>query len=233
MNTDYEDFLKRLREERVSISLSQLELGQALRMTQSHYSKVELGTRRLSYYEMQYLCELNMDMYYIFSGTKSDTEMKCSFVECSFEELVCYLEVVCSVIMCLKETGRLKLTAEMLKRIRNIQYVIMPSEKQKTIFSKLRRTLGYSQMKMANILGVDVKKLRGMEKGKILPDSEIIWRLSEWFCIPYALFLKDKRFLVSEINYLLKIIEENKRNAILNGIEIFHGIIQCDTREIK
>lgn len=46
-------------------------MGRILRMNQSHYSKVEHGRRRFTYYETQYLCEADIDSYYIFTGKGS------------------------------------------------------------------------------------------------------------------------------------------------------------------
>lgn len=70
MNAKYQSFCERLKEERLRLELSQVEIGQILRMSQSHYSKIELGTRRLTYYETQCLSETNADVYYIFTGEK-------------------------------------------------------------------------------------------------------------------------------------------------------------------
>lgn len=47
----YSHFTERLKEERKRVGLSQNETAQKLKMSQSHYSKVELAKRRLSFYE--------------------------------------------------------------------------------------------------------------------------------------------------------------------------------------
>lgn len=222
MSATYQSFREKLKEERLRLELSQLEIGQILRMSQSHYSKVELGTRRLSYYEIQYLCETKVDVYYIFTGEKCKIEMNNILLKYTFEELKCYLEILCALLMCLHRNNRITLSADMHKKIENIQYALMPCEKDKTIFYKLRRSLNYNQIKMADLLEVDVKKLRSMESGKVLPDSEIIWRLSETFYIPYALLLKDKEGLVCEISCLLQLIDESKRKDVLESIKSIH-----------
>ena len=67
MSKDYADVLERLKEERERHKISQEEMGQLMRMTQSHYSKAELGKKRFSYYEMMYLCDSALDLYYIYS----------------------------------------------------------------------------------------------------------------------------------------------------------------------
>lgn len=222
MSATYQKFHERLKEQRLLMELSQLEISQFLRMSQSHYSKAELGKRRLSYYEIQCLCETKLNVYYIFTGEKCKIELQDFFSECTFEEIECYLEILCVLLMYLYKNNMIMLSANMYKRIENIQYVLVPCKKGKTIFYKLRRALNYNQMKMANLLEVDIKKLRSMESGKVLPDSEIIWRLSEIFYIPYALLLKDKKGLVCEISCLLNLIDERRRKDILDSIKSIH-----------
>ena len=71
MSISYKDALQRLIEERYRMSLSQMEMSHLLRMDQSNYSKVELGFRRLSYSELEHLCESDADVHYIYTGLKS------------------------------------------------------------------------------------------------------------------------------------------------------------------
>lgn len=225
MSISYQRFHERLKEERLRMNLSQLEIGQVLRMSQSHYSKVELGKRRLSYYELQCLCETKADVYYIFTGEKCEIEWNSFFLECTLEELKCYLELLCILLMCLHKDKRIMLSDNMYKKLEHVQYVLMPYKKGKTIFYKLRRALNYNQIKMADLLKVDVKKLRSMESGKTLPDSEIICQLLEVFQIPYALVLNDKQGLVYELCCLLKFVDKDKRKDVLEGMESIHKLL--------
>ena len=48
MCTKYQDFLDKLKEERISRKWTQLQMGQKLRMTQSHYSKAEMAVGSLT-----------------------------------------------------------------------------------------------------------------------------------------------------------------------------------------
>lgn len=60
--------LKRLIEERKRLGLSQQEMAHLVYITQSNYSKVEKGLHRLSYEELKYLSNANVDIFYIFTG---------------------------------------------------------------------------------------------------------------------------------------------------------------------
>lgn len=223
MSTEYQKFCERLKEERVRMSLSQMEISRLLRMTQSHYSKAELGKRRLSYYEIQCLCETNVDVYYVFTGERcQQNEDESFFMESTVEELKSYLEIVCILYLSLFKANILTSSGGKYKKIENIQYALMPCKKGKTIFYKLRRALNYNQKKMAELMKVDVKKLRGMESGKILPDSEIMCQIMDVFSIPYALILNDKKGLICEINSLLGLMEESKRKDVLEGMKFIH-----------
>ena len=223
MSMEYQKFCVRLKEERMRASLSQMEISGLLRMTQSHYSKTELGKRRLSYYEIQCLCETSVDVYYVFTGERGIQIEADSFLwKSTVEELKSYLEVLCILYMSLFKANILTLSSDNYKKVENIRYALMPCKKGKTIFYKLRRALNYNQKKMAEFMKVDVKKLRGMESGKILPDSEIMCQMLAVFSIPYALLLNDKNGLICEINCLLGLMEECKRKDVLEGMKFIH-----------
>ena len=165
MSMEYQEFCDRLKEERMRLSLSQMEISRLLRMTQSNYSKVELGKRRLSYYEIQYLCETNVDVYYVFTGERGhQVEVENLFGNITVEETKRNLELLCVLYGSLYKANKLTSSGDDCKKIENIRYALMPCEKGKTIFYKLRRALNYSQKEMAELMKVDPKKLRDMER---------------------------------------------------------------------
>ena len=223
MSMKYEKFCKRLKEERTRACLSQMELSGLLRMTQSHYSKVEKCKRRLSYYEIQYLCETEIDVYYVFTGKRrQQIEEDSFFLKSTVEELKSYLAMLCILYMSLSKANKLTLSDDDYKKIENIQYALIPAKRGKTIFFKLRYGLNYDQRKMAELMKVDKKKLRSMEYGRVMPDSELLCHAMDVFSIPYALFLNDKKGLICEISYLLGLVEESKRKNVLEGMKLFH-----------
>lgn len=223
MSMEYQKFCDRLKEERIGLSFSQMEISSLLRMTQSHYSKAELGKRRLSYYEIQCLCETEVDVYYVFTGERcQQIEADGFFLESTVEELKSYLEIICILYMSLSKVNNITLSSDDYKKIENIQYALMQRKKGKTIFYKLRRALSYNQKKMAELMKVDIKKLRSMECGKVLPDSEIMCQMLDVFSIPYALLLNDKNGLICEISYLLGLVEESKQKDVLEGMKFIH-----------
>lgn len=216
MRPEYQDFCNQLKEERQRLSLSQMEISALLNMNQSHYSKAELGKRVLSYCELQNLCKTEVDTYYVFTGKREQPiEVESFFMESTVKELKRYLAFLCMLDASIYQSKKNTSPYDNDKKVRNIQFALMPAERGKTVFFKLRYGLNYNQTKMADFLRVDIKKLRGLENGKILPDGDLLCQMLDLFKISYALFLNDKNGLICEINYLLDIIKEDKREDVI------------------
>lgn len=224
-NAGYEDFLARLREERLRLGLSQDDIGRLLRMTQSHYSKAELGTRRFTYYELQCLCDTDVDVFYLFTGRRFESLSDENMKKKPMNELVFYMSSLCNLILYLDKDDEIALSEDDRKKIRYIQYSQIRTGNSKTGLFWLRTILDYNQAKMAELLGVDVKKLRNLEAGKLLPDSEIIWRISEDFGVPYVLMVRDKKGMMSQISELMELVDYPKRASMFRCLQFVNGIL--------
>lgn len=217
----YDSVLKRLKEERMRLSWSQKEMSQCVRMNQSNYSKVELGLRRMNFHELKYLCESDADVHYIYTAHKSTGQYTEFFKLCSYSELTCFMGIIYSVALLRYREA----PTEQWKRIwEKVKYVPLIEGNQGTdnIFLVVRRSINCQQKKMADMLGVDVKKLRDLENGRNLPDSELLSRLYELFHIPPAAILKDKKCLANEISILLDMMDVRNRELIFDLIKTIH-----------
>ena len=224
MNISYQNVLERLKEERLNKQLSQLEMGQIMRMSQSHYSKAELGTRRFSYYETQYLCDSEVDSFFIFTGKRCTGRYKYIRETCSYDELEKLFYVLCLSLEYLCINCQENKWQAMYQDIRYIKYVIVLDKKNNNIFFNLRRSLGYNQHEMSKMLNVDIKKLRDLENGRVLPDSEIIWSMYRIYNIPPALFVKSRRDLASTIDDLLSAVEPELATFFFSYLEQLHEL---------
>lgn len=147
----YDNVLKRLREERQRLAWSQKEMSQCVRMSQSNYSKVEIGLRRLNYSELKYLCESDIDVYYIYTAQRSSGQYINFFKQCSYFELRCFLGVIYSIAMLEYRNT----TTEQWRNILNkIKYVALIEENKSNnnIFLVLRRSINCQQKKWHNRL---------------------------------------------------------------------------------
>ena len=223
MCTKYNDVLKRLVEERTRLTWSKKEMSQHMRMNQSNYHKAELGLRRLSYYELEHLYEAGADVYYIYTGQRSSGKYSDFFCRCSYSELLCFLNVLYSIaLMHYKEES-----AENWKEIlANLKYFSLKEKNQhlSNIFLILRHSMGLQQKKMAEKLGVDVKKLRDLETGRKMPDSELLSRLYESFNISPAVVFENKKGLESEIAVSIEKLSMEDKEQVFEIITLLHNM---------
>ncbi|MBQ9990046.1 MAG: transcriptional regulator [Lachnospiraceae bacterium] len=221
----YDLFVKRLKEERERAKLTQKEAAAKLRMSESHYSKAEAARRRLSFFETKYLCETDLDSFYIFTKKRVDHGDVQFLSECDYAELLCHYDIVCMAMIRQGRKMAGSLDREDKRVIEYCRYLLAAEVTDKTILKKHRQYRDCNQHQMAGLLGVDSKKLRDLERGKLLPDSELIWQMSSRLDIPYFLVLKDKNGLLSEICYWLKRMEPGSRNMVLEIMQKYHGTL--------
>lgn len=79
---------------------------------------------------------------------------------------------------------------------------------------------------MAEILDVDVKKVRNLEYGKKYPDSELIWKASEELGLPFALILDDEDGLRAEVAHFAELIGVDARGKMLERLKIIYDMIR-------
>ncbi|MDE6129132.1 MAG: transcriptional regulator [Lachnospiraceae bacterium] len=225
MNESYQNVLQRLKEERTRKKWSQEQISRQLRMSQSHYSKVELGKRRFTYYEVQYLYGLEVDAHYIFTGQKSGTEQEIFFADCDYRELNFYMHILAYVAEYLYMVRRLDKWETVYKELKYIGYITAPDRMNDNSLFTLRRAVECSQQKMAEKLGVDIKKVRSMENGESLPDSEILWNLYQFFHIPPAVFIKSERGMICALGCILDMLGKENREHAMTVVESFRSVI--------
>lgn len=223
MSTDYTAVLQRLREERIEHGMSQKELGGLLRITQGHYSKAEHAVKRFTYYEVKALADTELDLYYIYTGRRVGGKYSRLFECCSYRELICYLNMTASLFVCMYEEQKLDLGQDFYRQLSCVKYITGVEDRHSgTIFTPVRQMEKKTQCGIAEQLGMDVKKYRELERGSILPDSELIWKLYALYRVPPALVLKDAKGVGSQIEYFLEKVQSGRNDIIHRYFRLLH-----------
>lgn len=227
MDSQYQNVLRRLREEREKWNLTQRLLCYRMKMLQSHYSRAETGSKRFSYYEIKGLCTSDVDVLYVFTGKKaSDGEELSELRECGPEELMCYLNVLYALAKTAKTVDKKKTAFETIQeQLEYIQCEGGNSGTRNNIFYCVRIRKELTQQKMADLLGVDIKKLRELENGRILPDSEMIWKMYDLFKVSPAFILEDAKGLWKELNCALNLLEDDDRKIVVRILKDMHNLL--------
>ena len=227
MDSKYQNVLRRLREEREKLNLTQRLLCYRMKMLQSHYSRAETGSKRFSYYEIKGLCTSDVDVLYVFTGKKAlDGEELSELQECGPEELMCYLNTLYALARTAKTVNKKKTVFETIReQLEYIQCENGSCGTKNNIFYCVRIRKDLTQQKMAELLGVDIKKLRELENGRILPDSEMIWKMYDLFQVSPAFILEDTKGLWKELNYALNLLEDDDREIVVRILTDMHKLL--------
>lgn len=222
MGEDYGKALNRLEDERLEYKITQGKMGKMLKMTQSHYYKAANGEKRFGYYELQAMCNSELDVYHIFTGKRSSRKdyFDASFWEADYEQLLVCLKIIHMVAGANKRGGaEAKEWERIFKDTHYIEYALYIIAEEQNVFKAVRTYKGIKQMEMADELAMDVKKLRALESNHILPDSELIFKMYSIYSVSPALFLKDAKCLKNEICYLVDSVGENVRQNLLTCVK--------------
>ena len=189
-------------------------------MDQSNYRKAELGQyRRFSYYEVRSMSDLGLNVNYIYTG-KNKKLISLDFIEKpSINRLKCILQIIYTVI---ELSNKEKLNPQYEALLEEMKYVsfIKQNATPSNVFLTVRKLKNYTQIKMADMVGIDVKKLRNLENGKKLPDSEIIFKMYEVFKILPVVMIGTENCMLDTILYILDEIKKEDREKIVSIIKI-------------
>ena len=237
MENDYRKFSLRLKEERTRCSLTQQQLCGCTEMQQSTFSRVETGLLHLTYPKLKKVCSSGVDIFYVFTGNKSADRLDFLKPSAASPEALLHLLIHAYAIQtryralpgtsshtCL-ESPREASLGQIRKQLTYLQFLSGDARTNRNILYRLRNHHGYTQRKMADLLGMDIKTLRSLEKGRRLPDSELIWKMHHLFHISPALILNDPRELRSKLNYVLGLLTDDDRDAMLQILESSYKLV--------
>lgn len=194
MRSSYEDFLRRLNQYRMRLNMTQETASSALGITQSQFSKMELGKTIMPYKALESLIDLGWDIDYLITGKESVREVS--------ELRTILLEVrkdrrreLSGTLAWLLRQGIEKSAPDLNFETKcEIEILRMRADVgvSDTVLYKIRKISGMAQIPMAEKLGVNIKKYRMLEKNKMNPDAELLFRIYEVTgCKPSLLFNCD------------------------------------------
>ncbi len=181
MRKRYDDFLRRLNQYRLCLNMTQDELSNALGITQSQFSKIELGKTIMPYKTLELLEGMGWNVDYLVTGKNFDRGASELNTILQQVEETNKREVLSAVAWLLKQgigiccpnlSSECKCEMEILQMRAN-------SESPCSVLYEVRQMLDVAQAIMAEKLGVNIKKYRKLEKNEACPDVELLFRIYE------------------------------------------------------
>ncbi|MCI8693394.1 MAG: helix-turn-helix transcriptional regulator [Lachnospiraceae bacterium] len=215
MSMEYKNVLERLREEREKKAWTQKDISQHICMGQAQYCKIEKGTQNFSYDEVKALTNLEIDVHYIFTGQRSKGCFAEKNEKVNYTKAISLLEMIFAVIKYYYTWEPSVYWEKLYQEIKFVRFLDADQDYNNNLFYMIRCIEHYTQKEMAGYLGVDVKKLRRLENGQCLPDSELLWRFYNEFRVPPSIIIKDKKGILCEAGWLLeKVDSKTGKNSL-------------------
>ena len=205
----YSLIVRRLEAYRKKCHIPQTELAKDLNITQSQYSKIELGKVKLSYSVLNKLYEKGWDIDMIITGESCEPVLPSlaeAFPENDMKQYISGMKL-CEWAM--EQWAQKEQKEEILGR--RLLKAFLSSDEKATPLEKLRKAFGVSQIKMAEIVGVNIKKYRALEKGAVELDAELMANIYEVTKCKPAYFIDEKRFYLSVISEECRYGEEREK----------------------
>ncbi|MCM1134242.1 MAG: transcriptional regulator [Clostridium sp.] len=219
---EYKVFLCRLIQYRRSHNMTQEETGCLLGITQSQFSKMELGKTIVPYSALKRFKQKGWDIDWLFTGkeTISKASELSDMIDGIREE---DRKELLRVIVWLLEEGirkcTLNISFESKCEIEILRMRATGGEKTESVLHEVRKIAGMAQIPMAEKLGVNIKKYRRLEKEELKPDAELLLRIYKTTGCKPSLLLDDTDVEKLIINDLWNDITPPVRKKILSLAE--------------
>ncbi len=221
MRKRYEDFLRRLNQYRLYLNMTQDELSNALGITQSQFSKIELGKTVMPYRTLELLEGMGWDIYYLVTGKNFDRNAS------KLNEMLKQVEEedkreVLNVVTWLLKQGMNKCCPNMSPEYKcemEILQMRVSGEGPRSVLYEVRKISDVAQAIMAEKLGVNIKKYRKLEKKEVYPDVELLFHIYEVTRCKPSLILHNDCVESIIIDDLWNQITEPVQNKILTLTE--------------
>lgn len=212
---EYTDVLRRLDAYRQRMELSKSAMARILGVYQNNYHQIETGRRMLSMESLKNFERNGGDLYPLFTGReRREGPLEELFSRCQSEEH--QREILNLLIANLEYASWLegKPLGNVSVQLRKAMRLFEGELKEYTIWKRIRMQEFLNQDQMAELLKVETKRYRGIEKGKD-PDVGILCALERSLHYSPQLFFDKKQFFLDELNYFWNELSENMQRGVM------------------
>lgn len=216
----YKAAIQRLKTLRKMKKYSQEEMGKLLGVTQSYYQRLEKGYNIVSENSLRKMLNEGEDVFGIITGKWNETNALNAYVY-RYEDLhktKRLLQVMTAYInegICI---SRLEQEKSLSKSYKLLQICELDEE---FIWKKIRNDENLTQKQMAELLGIDVKKYRRLEKGTIDTDMELLVVLYEKLQYSPMLILDYRRAFSYEMNYIFSKFDSKLQKKMCTCLDMY------------
>ncbi|MCI6430674.1 MAG: helix-turn-helix domain-containing protein [Lachnospiraceae bacterium] len=228
MRETYTTIPERLFEYRERLNKTQEEMGESMGISSSQYCKLENGQHNISYESLKTFEKNGYDVFYLLTGEHYKKGILDIYVEKCKNTEECARML--TLLIWVTEQGILKISKDIPENIIHMwKYVTLTVNKYRTqnIWLNIREVERLSQVRMAQLIDIDVKRYRRIEKMQTLPDAEILATLYEKLSYSPLLFLKNQLYYPDLINRIWEQFPIELKTRLEHMLKEGHDLIQC------
>lgn len=209
----YQEVLNRLEGYRTAWNITKAEMARKLSIDRSLYSRIEKGTKSITNDVLLKMYEIGIDIDYLVTGIKSeDTKLNLLLKQCRMERRSNFINIMVSYMNALLENDTSK-RLYCRKELEILKYNIdkKNGERAGTVWLCIREIHDFTQAQLRDVLDINIKTYRKMEKGEIMPTLEVLVNLYlELGYYPSLVQEIDSDYLLMINNAWKALSEENK-----------------------
>lgn len=219
----YIDIVKRLIQYRQSHRITQIQLAEIFSVTQCEVSKLEANEYRISYYDLVQLhTKTDLDIDFLITGrpvtntifhtlekelSSSDNSAKYNYIDLILFSLN---RVFGQTLINTSETNHLNYLQRLLR------YSFLSGNRQKNdCWINIRNAFDLTQIKMAEIMDVDIKRYRNIEKGVRTANAELLMNVYNTLQIYPSYFIDGKLENYLQLEQIFKNFSKKNQTEII------------------
>lgn len=219
----YIDIVKRLIQYRQSHRITQIQLAEIFSVTQCEISKLEANEYRISYYDLLQLhAKTDLDIDFLITGepvtntifhtleqnlVSSTNSAKYNYIDLILFSLN---KIFGQTFIQNSETNHLNYLQRLLR------YSFLSGNNQKNdCWINIRNAFGLTQIKMAEIMDVDIKRYRNIEKGVRTANAELLMNVYNTLQIYPSYFINGKIQNYQHLEQIFQNFSEKNQKEII------------------
>lgn len=230
--SDYYNFLHRLNAYREKMEMTQEEMAQMFGVHQSHYGRFETGERVISFSSLKQFEENGGDLFQLLTGCERVSGPAGSYLkECTtVEGKAKLLGLLIWAVECGSWMDR-RPQDEAARGLRKCMRLMELKEGRYSIWEGIRKLEDLTQVQMAELLDIEVKKYRRIEKKDKEPDVELLCTLFDKLQYSPQIFFDVEKFYVDELNFYWNLLKPETKTFVEQMIDAaLEKITVCEKR---
>lgn len=224
----YMQVINRLVEYRNQEGLLQSEMGEKFGVTQSHYCKLESGLSVISRKSLKCFAEAGGDALWLLTGKKSSSGVLDNyFLECTFENE--RLRMTQALLWGTEQGLRISKMEMEISVQKSYSLLSYDTLKNGLVWKKIRELEGLTQIQMARILEIDIKRYRKIEKEEIEEDAAILCTLYSKLCYSPLIIMDKTQFCLMQLNAIWEKFDRNLLRKLLEYVSVCFGLLKSES----